>query len=288
MSASVHFETRSQNVLPVCLWQENPNRLVSLWDVIKFAISELINVWPDLHELHMGWILGGEDVPDEQEIKEAIHTLVKIAGLFKWQDLIDQANRLLDRSQDPDETTEGKKALVEDLRDAFQAKVKTSRVVGVEPRDDEIFENATFHLCGHGLHPDLAISEEELNLAGRAVAFELSTAAVFHSMRAVEASLHALCRTLLIDFPGGIESQQWNSLTEKIQKTVDDEEQAKKRGLEKGERLKRLSELMIPADGFRLAWRNHVAHARERYEEWQAHKILGYVGDFLKTLSACL
>ena len=106
-------------------------------------------------------------------------------------------------------------------------------------------------------------------------------------MRSVEASLHALATTLGVSFPSGVQLQDWINLTEKIDKEIGVlEKQA--RSPQKTEQLKRFSKLLLPANCFRLAWRNHVAHAREKYEAEEARKVLLHVGDFLKELSQAL
>jgi phage-related baseplate assembly protein len=202
--------------------------------------------------------------------------------------LANQSRRLLQRSQDPEQNAAVLDALAEDLREAFQQKTRGLTLTVVDGKDRAISDNATLYFCGAALHLDLAVAEDEFNLAGRALAFGLSTASVSHAMRSVEASLHTLCRTLGITFPGTVELQDWKNLTDKIKSEIDGLDQRQPRSPQKTAQLKMLSELMLPADGFRLAWRNHVAHAREKYEEPEARKILGYVGDYLKRLSAAM
>jgi hypothetical protein len=107
-------------------------------------------------------------------------------------------------------------------------------------------------------------------------------------MRSVESSLHVLATRLNATFSGStVELQDWLALTEKI-KTEIDKLQPLQRSQLKTEKQQALSELMIKADGFRLAWRNHVQHAREKYEDYEARKILGHVGDYLRLLSLAL
>jgi hypothetical protein len=177
--------------------------------------------------------------------------------------------------------------LTEDLRDAFREKAQASYIVIIEERDGPLYVNTSTHLCGGRLHNELTTSEEEFNLAGKALSVGLSTAAVAHAMRSVEASLHAICKYLVISFPGGIDLQDWANLTDKIESEISKIEK-QPRSQHKAESLKRLAELMLPADAFRLAWRNHVAHAREKYEAEEARQILRHVADYLKRLSDAL
>jgi hypothetical protein len=106
-------------------------------------------------------------------------------------------------------------------------------------------------------------------------------------MRSVEASLHVLASRLGLAFPSSVKLQDWVNLTEKIKSEVSALEK-KPRSDAKTNGLRTLSELVLSADSFRLVWRNHVAHAREKYEEPEARKALGHVGEYLKKLSAML
>ena len=67
--------------------------------------------------------------------------------------------------------------------------------------ESSLCSNATEHICKCQLHPDLSVCEEELNLAGRALAVGLSTAAIVHAMRSVEAGLPVICVILKISLP---------------------------------------------------------------------------------------
>jgi hypothetical protein len=286
MLASVHSADLRQNELPACLGGENPHRLVSLWDMVRILASEVVSLYPALVELHLGFGMGGKDAPSPQEIEQTLSKVIVFCGRLKWIDLKRQAERLLSRTIEG-QSGEVMEALCIDLRKAFEQKLEGLHALLIDQGDADLFVDAVKSLCGGPLDSALAISEGELNSAGQALAVGLPTAAVSHAMRSVEASLHALCGSLAITFPGTIELQDWKTLTEKISSEIKNQEDAPRSPL-KTERLKQLAELMVPADGFRLAWRNHVAHARERYEDDPARKVLGYVGEFLARLSAAV
>lgn len=77
------------------------------------------------------------------------------------------------------------------------------------------------------------------------------------------------------------------NLTQKIKSELEEWER-RPRTPQKSEQLKKLGELLLPADGFRVVWRNHVAHAREKYEDAEARKALRTVADYLRALSDAL
>jgi HEPN domain-containing protein len=271
---------------PACLF-ENPYRLVSLWDMAEVFASRIANISTKLLDLQIGFPMRDDFSVTQSEITETIELLTEFCADAQWPDLANQARRLLGHyaAELHREHPEAMSALAGDLHSAFTEKARRVKLVIIAEQDTGCYLNAVMKFCGtDALHPDLAISEEELNLAGRAYAVGLTTASVMHAMRAVEASLHALCKRLSVTYPGGVEQQDWKVLVEKIvaeTKKVD----LQKRSAEKAEALERLARLMLAADGFKNAWRNHVAHARQKYESTEADKVLRYVGDFFRDLS---
>jgi hypothetical protein len=257
--------------------------LINLRDMIETIATEIVSLWPNLQELKFGFGMGGVDAPSEVETRQTLGRTIQFCQKVGWTDLENQARRLLDRaiagqSGDPMST------LAEDLQRAFEEKCNRLNLAVIEERDNDLLKNASLCLCDGNLNANLSISEEELNLAGRALAFGLSTAAVSHSMRSVEAGLHALTKALAITFPGPVQLQDWINLTDKLQAELS-KWQNRTRSPQKMEQQKWLAELLLPADCFRLAWRNHVAHAREKYEEQEARNVLINVGRYLKKLS---
>jgi hypothetical protein len=52
----------SQNTLSVCLWKENPNRLLSLWDM-EFAAGKAIKALEFIERLKATYATGNRDIP---------------------------------------------------------------------------------------------------------------------------------------------------------------------------------------------------------------------------------
>jgi hypothetical protein len=276
-----------QDVLPVCLGHENPHRLVSLWDMVLAKGEQVLAIWPNIKNLSLGFEMGGEDPITPEEARDCLSSTIQLCREIGWTDLANQASRLLRRAE-AGEAGEPMKLLTEDFIEALEHKAHDLQVLVIEERDNDLFKDAAKHLCGSSLQKELAIPEDELNLGGRALSVGLSTAAVSHAMRAIEASLHVLTRDLGIEFTGSLpELQDWANLTDKLKKEIDIQEK-NPRSPQKAERLKHLSELLLPADCFRLAWRNHVAHARVKYEGQEARDVLRDVAVYLRKLSAAL
>jgi hypothetical protein len=254
--------------------------------MVIMSAAEISSIWPVLQDLGLGFDMKGEDAVTLEEAREKLGRTIELCRKLGWQDLASQAKRLMERAEEG-QRGEIMMALVEDLRVAFQDKSYDLQVVAVEERDSGLFRSAATILAGEQILDKFPISAEELNLAGRALALGLSTAAVSHAMRSVEASLHGLAKVLGVSFPAPVELQDWAVITEKINSEIS-KLKDQSRSQQKTDQLTSLSELLLPANCFRLAWRNHVQHAREKYEESEARPVLVHVGEYLKALSAAI
>jgi hypothetical protein len=126
-------------------------------------------------------------------------------------------------------------------------------------------------------------ASEELRHAGHCYVYGEYTASVFHAMRACEIGLHALAVEIKgITIP--IEVSQWNNLIESIESQIKLQGQQKKTT----QRDADLQFFSSAASQFRYikdAWRNHVSHAKQNYDEDQALAVMNHSSDFLNSLA---
>ena len=124
----------------------------------------------------------------------------------------------------------------------------------------------------------------ELVLAGNCLAADCNTASVFHSMRAAERALHAHAEMLGVKFPFSIDLADWKNVIEGIEAKVVNLKVLPKSDTKSDETTfhsKAANQYWYLKD----AWRNHVAHAREDYDQHQARTILTHVADLIEHLS---
>lgn len=110
-----------------------------------------------------------------------------------------------------------------------------------------------------------------------------STACVFHSMRAAEIALRALAEHLNVTFPYPIDLADWHKLITNIESVIKKVEQQKKSG-KKDKELKLCSAAASQFRYFKEAYRKHVSHARETYDEGGALSVMEGTTEFLKSL----
>jgi hypothetical protein len=103
-------------------------------------------------------------------------------------------------------------------------------------------------------------------------------------MRAAEVGVRAFAVDLGVTFPFLIELAEWGSIVGEIEPKIDAIKKAQ-RSAKRDEDLKFYSEAASQFRYFNNGWRIRVAHARERYEEDDARKILTHVIDFFETVA---
>ncbi|MCH7889598.1 MAG: hypothetical protein IIA00_10025 [Proteobacteria bacterium] len=124
----------------------------------------------------------------------------------------------------------------------------------------------------------------EMRIAGNCYAASLSTACVFHCMRALEHGLKALAADVGLSF----DIQNWQNIIDQIEAEIAKLRGSLPRGTAKNERLQFLSEAAAEFAHFKDGWRNYVSHNRATYEEAQALNVMSHVQTFFATLATRL
>jgi hypothetical protein len=120
-------------------------------------------------------------------------------------------------------------------------------------------------------------------------ALERYTACVFHCMGIFQRGLYAFAqeKDIQVSFPFPIELAEWKNIIDNIESKIRALESLPK-GQQKDEKLKFYSDAAVQFRYFKDAWRNHIAHFREQYDEHMALSILIHVRDFIEHLSTRL
>lgn len=124
----------------------------------------------------------------------------------------------------------------------------------------------------------------EIENAGTCYALERNEACVFHCMRILERALRVLARELGVTFPGTLDLQNWQNIIESVETEIKNLEKLPKSKY-KSQTLKLFSQAAMQFRWFKEAWRNHVMHGRDSYDEGRAHSILGHVHELMQALA---
>jgi hypothetical protein len=119
-------------------------------------------------------------------------------------------------------------------------------------------------------------------------ALERYTACVFHSMAVLQVGLYTLAHDLgvLLKYP--VQLAEWQEVISAIEGKIEPLRQLPRSHPKKDDLLTFYSGCATQFRYFKDAWRNHIAHMRDRYTRTDAHSILMQVRDFMEMLSTRL
>jgi hypothetical protein len=272
-------------------------RLWSLWDMIRQFASGYFHLGMQTQEFRVVFDFleaAGRDgdltstnekrieVMDEGSkagLKRTLSSMAKICGELG----LPEAQRIAARaSNDLPET-----------RREFNMVVDTVRA-GLESR---IFLSVPQHLADYYESDGLASDKvkvafpsayTEIRDAGTALASGLSTACVFHAMRAAEIGVRVLGTDLRVVLPVPIELAEWQPILYGMKARIEAIENLPRSTPTRDADLLFYSEASAQFRFFKNGWRIRVAHARASYNETQAKEAIDHVRSFFELLASRL
>jgi hypothetical protein len=171
------------------------------------------------------------------------------------------------------------------LTDVLYADMANKLFIFVPPHRRKYFQPR--HFVAENTKATFPKARAELADGGRCHAVGQHTAAVFHSMRAVELGLRAVAAELDVQSSFSIELADQESVIRGIETKIKALKDTAK-GDQKDEEQKFYAEASIQFREFKDAWRNRVSHTRASYSEAQAADVLDHVAKFLSVLATRL
>lgn len=283
----------SEAALPVCLWKENPYRLVSLWDMLQFSAGNLIRT---------------------------LHHLCGLQSSVKYMPNLMLNSRMADNSRNDllisldiiykecvSMGLTASAASASQLRESIEKNQHAPTVAGISRHlqgrlEDELKAALFFHLTpdrARMYNVDEAFGPEvsdafpsasyDLREAGNCYALSRYTACVFHLMRVLECGLQAVSRATDITDP----RPNWDPVVKRLDKLLKmDTDHLKKNPTD------RVAEVHDNRDFYagvsshfhaiKLAWRNRVMHIERSYSEEDAKEIMNASKGLMRQLATRL
>jgi hypothetical protein len=191
-------------------WIDNPYRLVSLFEMLNFDGDDYF---------FAGWSLKGLDhllsKTEGMDGEKGCRELIKLTGMqvskhltnIRMETLAGSAKRLADASETI--SREAFHARVDELVICIQLELARNLFFWVPPERTKYYK-AIEELFSERMSNAFPSAVSEIREAGRCLAFDVPTAAVFHLMRAVEYVVKAAWKTLGLVEPKRTES--WGAL----------------------------------------------------------------------------
>lgn len=294
-----------QDTLPVCLRVrlENPHRLVSLWDMLRFLAHDFVSVMQNLRLLEGKLAELGKTAYDPREVGTIIGHLGADCTNLELPSASKQIQRIKRRFDEslsvPEEEgltvtemagllTELRRRVEEDLEEGVLFWVEPSKIRMFFARTDDdgqsliVLKNADA-LLSPQIVQKFPSAVQEFEEAVKSFVNDRSTGCVFHLMRALEFGLAALGKI----FNVSLEHTNWGPAIEKIESEIREmHNDAKWRTLpDWKDQHEFYSQVASHFGVLKDAWRNHTAHVRSKYDQEDALEILQGVRAFFRKLA---
>jgi hypothetical protein len=271
-------------------WQAEPYRLWSLLDMMRFYAASFLTAWTNLEILEgmVPWNAmrpdGGDDWPELQEkLRRCLEALHKECERLPISTAIEMqieraANDIMigtdyDNAAAMSRLVEIRKNVINELAQHYFLQV---------PRARRSYYEGTEPLFGEIVAAKFGDAARDIAAAGRCLALEESTAAVFHLMRVLEHGLRFLASQVGLA-SDAMALENWKNVIDQIEKKIREME-ALPKSSSKSETMQRYSEAAVQFRYFKDAWRNHVSHSRSTYDGRDAVLIWNHVNQFMQSL----
>jgi hypothetical protein len=266
MSAIVEVVSSSQDTLPVCLWQENPNRLVSLLDMLPFVAYNFCRASSLLGQVHSqiqsgvtptesSWSLVAGELGMLELACEQLALTNTLAQIRRVKPIFfDGATRLNFNNFARD-------VLEVQVRMTDELKARTLFILSAE--EAPYFADHHFGPSVAQRFPDALFDMDE---AAKCFALERPTACVFHLMRITEHGLRAIGDLLKLEDPLG---PNWDQVIKKIGAELKlDYKDRKFKG-----QADLLSHISTHLHAVKVAWRDPTMHVDKKHTTQEAREI---------------
>jgi hypothetical protein len=275
-----------ENAPPVCLFTENPNRLVSLWNVLRIYAANFVRVGACLEKCagDTSKIIPAHE--SDTRTREAFSDFLETIRVDCLELKLPVTSEIWLHHQEwfsnypGTPTYENLSHAVAEVFRAYQSEIRSMVFVHVKP-DRASFLDAP-QLFGEEVNKAFPSCSQEIADAGNCYAAEQDTACVMHLMRTLEVVLGVLAK----EFGESFEREQWHNIIERIQKRANN--LGPSDGSDWREKQTFYSNACSHFLHFKNAWRNHAMHARERYNGPEAFSVLDHVMKFTQILATRL
>ena len=268
---------------------EGGSRVVSLWDMLELnasafyaAVSNLRQAQGRIEEKkklgkELKERLSNKDMARAPEILGRLHEALETLGAQVTAIAVQSLLHKLDNERDDGILVEEIGARLNDIDSRLRDELSlTTVLVIVSARQKYLYTSSA--MFGHEVADKLPSAIPDIEDAGKCLACGQGTAAVFHSMRVMEASLKSFA--MLLDIPY---APSWESYIKQIEAKINEKHKSKSIEWKRDEAFFR--DILGNLQTIKISWRNPTMHIVRRYSEDEAEEIFIAVKSFVKRLA---
>lgn len=273
-----------------------PGRLWSLWDMLKLDAGAFQDAATAIAAFE-GRLNGFHDAerayPVDDEVRDIFKRLAH--DLTPHLDTLDvpltwmAADRLvtcLTRTDLPQKLTyEDVSRLLGDISLRLKDELVLRSIYVLKQEEAKYFDSA-LGMFGPNISDKFQSCTYEIEEAGKCLAFERSTACVFHLMRVLEIGIGAVSKCLSIPDPVKDAERNWGTMLRKIREEIDRRSKLLQPQWSNTGDNTLLAEIFASLDAVRNVWRNATMHVETKYTPEEAERIFNAVKGFMMKLAS--
>ena len=287
--------------IPHHILSDKPLRLCTLWDMISTPTYKIVNhafglthLHDDMKRRYREYLASDRSSFANVEYSDNDRAAIgeMNANMRPWL-VVHQLRGSLARldmvvvyAQESDCHIDDLADLIKTLMQELEFELERMMVFSVLGEDAEFYENpGKWFPVSPTAFPSAKYDIEE---SCKCYALERYTACVYHAMAILQAGLYAMAHQLGVFLKYPLELAEWQEVISAIEAKIEPLRQLPRSHPQRDELLSFYSGCATHFRFLKDAWRNHVAHMREKYDRNAAHTILMQVRDFMEQLSTRL
>lgn len=287
----------SQDSLSVCLGNGNPNRLLTLWNVLQIHAHRFVKLLIDLYTFEMGFHSGIliHDIENFAIALILVREGCEHFGAVNAIKQLDRINRVMEYAHSHDKPVaydelsrmlgEFRTRVQEDLENEVFFRVECSKAMQFFERQKdylgEFVPKSVEDIFGDKVAENFSgvlwDGRESVDcfVAGR------YTACVFHLMRVLELGLGVLGKR----FKVSVDHADWGTIIGNLENAIANIHNEPDRPDEWKDQREFYNQCLSHFRVLKDAWRNYTAHSRGRYDRGEAFDIFNNVRGFMQKLA---
>jgi len=271
---AAQLESASREVLaPLAIW--------SLWDMLRFYAVSFGVVMGNIARMSA---LIASGMSDDEQARDSVERLLAESEPHLFELPLSRViQNQFSRLQKLTKTADGRELaiLLRELHENIFSELTAAYFLMIKADRRGFYDPAASPAFGRAVQDKFPEAAIDIAAASRCFALDEWTACVFHLMRVLEHGLQSL--VIEVGLPP-LSHENWKNVIDQIEAKIKAMEQLPKTP-QKIERLKFLSASAAQFRYFKDAWRNHVAHVHENYDEHSGSPVWTHVKAFMQALS---
>jgi hypothetical protein len=259
----------------------HPYRLVSLLEILKVPAGAFCRMSSLIGQMII--VLAQNRLPEVDTMGQTLGELQREATRLGIRSVTRQLERIRENLDSGKASNATMHPMMLELNNRLVDELSDKQFLMMDDEAVRYYEQQT-PLFGQEVQSNFLSASFEIDEAGKCVALNRGTAAVFHLMRAMEIAVGAVARCLAIPDPVRPADRNWGAVLKKVRDGIDHKwPTVAERSAGDGEFF---DGLYASLDAVKNPWRNSTMHPANKYTPEEAEHVFSAVRGFMMKLAS--